>query len=65
VRTACTPGIETASEADQDHAVAEALKLAFADAFAYLADPDVSEVPTAALLDDRYLDERRARSNSL
>jgi gamma-glutamyltranspeptidase/glutathione hydrolase len=58
-------------EADQDHAVAEALKLGFADAFAYVADPDVSDVPTAALLADAYLagrarevDMARARSQS-
>jgi len=51
--------MDATTEADEDHAVAEALKLAFADAFAYLADPDVSHVPTEALLSDEYIARRR------
>jgi gamma-glutamyltranspeptidase / glutathione hydrolase len=43
-----------------DHALAEALKLAFADASAYVADPDHAAVPTRALLADGYLDGRAA-----
>jgi gamma-glutamyltranspeptidase / glutathione hydrolase len=53
--------MDTTGFADQDHAVAESLKLAFADAFAYLADPDVSSVPTEALLSGMYIAERRLR----
>jgi gamma-glutamyltranspeptidase/glutathione hydrolase len=52
--------IAPADPADQEHVAAEALKLAFADAQAYVADPDVEAVPTGALLSDRYLAERRA-----
>jgi gamma-glutamyltranspeptidase / glutathione hydrolase len=43
-----------------DHALAEALKLAFADAAAYVADPDHAAVPTRALLAPGYLDRRAA-----
>jgi gamma-glutamyltranspeptidase / glutathione hydrolase len=38
----------------------EAMKLGFADAHAYVADPDVASVPVSALLDPAYLAERRA-----
>jgi len=38
--------------------VAEASRLAFADRGKYLADPDFVDVPTAALLDRRYLRQR-------
>ena len=38
----------------------EAMKLGFADAHAYVADPDGSTVPTAALLDQEYAAARRA-----
>ena len=40
------------------HYVAEASRLAFADRGKYLADPDFVDVPTAALLDRRYLRQR-------
>ena len=43
---------------DAEHVAIEALKLAFADAQAYVADPEVEHVPTAELLADRYLVER-------
>lgn len=42
------------------HLQIEAIKLAFSDAQAYVADPAVTEVPTAGLLDDDYLAGRRA-----
>ncbi len=42
------------------HLQIEAMKLAFADAYAYVADPAVAEVPTAGLLDAGYLAARRA-----
>lgn len=41
------------------HLMVEAMRLAFADARQYLADPRVSEVPTAALLDKSYAAGRR------
>ena len=42
------------------HRIAEASRLAFADRNAYVADPDLVDVPTAALVDPAYL-ARRAR----
>jgi gamma-glutamyltranspeptidase/glutathione hydrolase len=42
------------------HLQIEALKLAFADAFRYVADPAFVPVPTAALLDKGYAARRRA-----
>jgi gamma-glutamyltranspeptidase/glutathione hydrolase len=43
------------------HRRIEAVKLAFADRDAYIADPDVAPVPTAALLDKAYARERAAK----
>ena len=40
------------------HICAQAFAIAFADRFAYLADPRFTEVPIAALLSDAYLDAR-------
>jgi gamma-glutamyltranspeptidase/glutathione hydrolase len=42
------------------HPQIEALKLAFADIFAYLGDPAMADLPIAALLKQDYLDARRA-----
>lgn len=42
------------------HLMAEAMRLAFADARQYVADPVTDPVPVAGLLDPRYLAERRA-----
>ncbi|HLF26088.1 MAG TPA: gamma-glutamyltransferase [Anaerolineae bacterium] len=44
---------------DYYHHVLEALKLAFADASAYVADPRRVSVPTAGLIDKAYAAERR------
>jgi len=44
--------------ADYIHLVAEATKLAFGDRDRWLADPDVTPVPTWELLDPAYLGER-------
>ncbi len=41
------------------HLVAESLRLAFADRFSYLGDPDVAPVASADLLDPGYLRARR------
>lgn len=42
------------------HLIAEAERLAFADRDAYLADPDVTSVPTAGLIDPAYIAARSA-----
>lgn len=42
------------------HLIIEALKLAFADASAYVADPRLSDVPVERLLSDAYLHPRSA-----
>jgi gamma-glutamyltranspeptidase / glutathione hydrolase len=42
------------------HRQIEAIKLAFADAAAYVADPSVVEVPTTGMLDKAYAASRRA-----
>jgi gamma-glutamyltranspeptidase / glutathione hydrolase len=42
------------------HLQIEAMKLAFADAYAYIADPEFVAVPVRGLLDAGYLAERRA-----
>jgi gamma-glutamyltranspeptidase / glutathione hydrolase len=42
------------------HLMIEAMRLAFADARRYIADPEVSAVPVAGLLDKAYTAERRA-----
>jgi gamma-glutamyltranspeptidase/glutathione hydrolase len=45
--------------AESFHLQIEALKLAFADAFRYVADPDFADVPVDALLDKDYAARRR------
>lgn len=42
------------------HLQIEAMKLAFADAYRYIADPEHADVPTAGLLSKKYAAERRA-----
>lgn len=42
------------------HLIAEAMRLAYADREAYLADPDHQPVPTAGLMDPAYLATRSA-----
>jgi len=49
-----------ALDAGRLHLQIEAMKLAFADAYARVADPSQVEVPTAAMLDPGYLASRRA-----
>jgi gamma-glutamyltranspeptidase/glutathione hydrolase len=45
------------------HLQIEALRLAFADAGTYIADPQVADIPLEALLSDRYSRTRRALVN--
>ena len=47
--------------ADAWHLQVEAMKLGFADAYRYVADPEHAEVPVAGLLDPDYLAGQRAR----
>lgn len=49
-----------ASEVERRHAHVEAMKLAFADAHAHVADPERVAVPTAGLLHPGYAAARRA-----
>jgi gamma-glutamyltranspeptidase/glutathione hydrolase len=42
------------------HLLIEALKLAFADADRYVADPDFVSIPLSQLLDKKYADSRRS-----
>ncbi len=46
--------------ADAYHLQIEAMKLAFADAYRYIADPERAAVPVEGLLDPAYLAARRA-----
>ncbi len=46
--------------AEAYHLQIEAMKLAFADAYRYVADPERAEVPTRGLLEREYLAARRA-----
>lgn len=46
------------------HLQIESLKLAFADAHRYVADPEFADVPTARLLDKGYAAERRKQIGS-
>lgn len=45
--------------ADYYHALIEAIKLAFADAHAFIGDPRQADIPLAGLLSDVYTTERR------
>jgi gamma-glutamyltranspeptidase / glutathione hydrolase len=53
---AALPGLS----AERWHLVVEAVRLAFADAIAFVADPSASDVPVAGLLCAEYLAGRRA-----
>jgi gamma-glutamyltranspeptidase/glutathione hydrolase len=52
--------LATLPPAERLHWQIEAMKLGFADAFAYVADPDRVTVPAPALLEPAYLAARRA-----
>jgi gamma-glutamyltranspeptidase/glutathione hydrolase len=57
-RASAVGGDAPADTADRLHAEIEAMKLAFADAHRYIADPDHLDISVADLLDDAYLTER-------
>jgi gamma-glutamyltranspeptidase/glutathione hydrolase len=52
-------GLDLGTPEEELHRTIEAMKLGFADAHAYVADPDHVAVPTAALLDPAYAAARR------
>jgi gamma-glutamyltranspeptidase / glutathione hydrolase len=54
-------GLAATDLGEEEHHAIEALKLAFADAKAHLADPLVVPVDVDALLDARHLEAQRAR----
>ncbi|CAN5654949.1 gamma-glutamyltransferase [soil metagenome] len=45
---------------DTVHLIAEAMKIAFADRFTYMADPTTTEIPLEWMTSKAYADERRA-----
>lgn len=47
--------------ADTVHVIAEAMKIAFADRFKYMADPLTTDVPLSWLTSKSYAEERRAQ----
>ncbi len=53
-------GLAGMEPAEYIHTVVECAKLAFADREAWYADPRFADVPLAALLSQRYADQRRA-----
>lgn len=49
--------------AERLHVEIEALRLAFADAFQYIADPAFASIPLEALLNPQYAEQRRKQIN--
>lgn len=56
---AATFNLRAMSAADATHVLIEAMKLAFADAHRYIADPEMADVPVDGLLSPEYTVERR------
>jgi gamma-glutamyltranspeptidase/glutathione hydrolase len=56
---AATYNLRAMSAVDATHVLIEAMKLAFADAHRYIADPALVEVPVAELLSPAYTEQRR------
>ena len=54
------PGTSPGLDERSCHLAIEAMKLALADAYQFVGDPECVAVPTAGLLAPRYLDTRRA-----
>ncbi len=53
-------GLRTSGAVEEEHALIESLKAAFADAQAVVADPDAGRVPIAEILGDEHLARRRS-----
>jgi gamma-glutamyltranspeptidase/glutathione hydrolase len=53
-------GLPRPTAADREHASVESVKLAFADARAYVADPDRYDVPVDEFLAEPFLERRRS-----
>lgn len=51
--------LERATTLERAHALIECMRLAFADAFRWVADPDHSKLPIETLLSEAWLAERR------
>lgn len=56
---AATFSLKRMAAADATHVLIEAMKLAFADAHRYIADPEMADVPVLGLLSPEYTLERR------
>lgn len=54
-------GLPKSDVVDADHAAIEALKLAYEDANAHIADPAHEQVPVDQLLEDGYIRQQQAR----
>ena len=54
-----TFNLKAMAAADATHVLIEAMKLAFADAHRYIADPEMADVPVEGLLSPEYTLERR------
>jgi gamma-glutamyltranspeptidase/glutathione hydrolase len=54
-------GLEPSGVVEEEHALIESLKVAFADAVATVADPSVEAVPVEELLSDAHIAARRGR----
>jgi len=48
------------TDPDRLHGLIEAIKLAFADGYAHITDPDFEEIPLGRMLDDSYAGRRAA-----
>jgi gamma-glutamyltranspeptidase/glutathione hydrolase len=48
------------ASSEKYHVLTESLRRSFADRAEYMADPDFADVPTANLIDKKYIDTRRA-----
>jgi gamma-glutamyltranspeptidase/glutathione hydrolase len=54
-------GLRASGAVEEEHALIESLKAAFADAQAIVADPHMEPVPVAEVLDEQHVASRRAR----
>lgn len=52
------------ASSEKYHVLTESLRRSFADRAEYMADPDFADVPTAGLLDKKYIDARGASIDS-